>query len=378
MITVLQIISGMGLGGAESYVMNMLRAINKESCRFDFLLLKQQSEGFYLEELKQYGSNIYYRSERPAYTLLLTAFRQVRTRLAFYRSHPAYDAVHIHTSSARFITELIAAKIAGIPVRIYHSHSTGCRYKLLHKLLRPFLDVFATHLFACGRDAGAWMFGRRFSRCKKCAVQYNAIELDKYRFDIGSREQIRKALGLENKAVVGLVANFSPAKNQVFLLEVFRHFHLVERDSALVLIGSGAQEQECRRLAAESGISADVLFLGVKSNVNAYLNAFDIFVMPSLYEGFPTVLIEARANGLPMLTSDRVTTECVETLGVYRLPIEQSAHIWAEMISKILRDTDIKNRANASEMMHGGRFDLQTVIKRIEDVYASPIKGKKT
>lgn len=244
-----------------------------------------------------------------------------------------FNIAHVCCNSALAAYELSAARKANVGMRIAHSRNTMCSHRIVDKIMRPFLYREATDFYACGTDAGKWLFGdRRFT------VIPNGKELGHFAFSAGSRDRVRIALGLNNESVVlGHVGRFNDQKNHKKLLEVFTE--LRERSTAyeLVLVGDGGLFEQTKETAQALGVFDHVHFLGRRDDVPQLLNAMDCMVFPSLYEGFPNVVLEWQLNGLPVVMSDAITDECVITPLVSQVSLGASADSWADAVEMALR-----------------------------------------
>lgn len=262
-----------------------------------------------------------------------------------------------------------AAKKVGVPVRIAHSHSTmgkGEFAKNMMKLaLRPFANVYPTVRFACGHYAGEWLFGKKHD----FTVIPNAIELDKFRFDPTVRRETRKELGIaEDTFLIGHVGRFMPQKNQAFLVDVLADLLPNRPKTMLAFVGDGPDKADVQQHAEELGVSDHVLFLGQRSDVNRLYQAFDVFCLPSLYEGLCVVGIEAQCAGLPCLFSNSITREVDLTEASRFIPIE-SPKEWSSIISALGSGTRIGFPEKAFI-----DFDICQNAQRLTSIYKNLLK----
>lgn len=326
-IRILQCVSNMDRAGIETMLMNFYRTIDRNEIQFDFLCNKSKP-GAYDEEIKSLGGNIYV---SPGLNPLKW-FKYQKFMKQLFAEHPEYKIIHCQNEAMGF-PALYAAKKAGIPVRISHSHNTMTRFdfkwpiKILYKYL---LRLVATDYVACGVDAGKYLFG------KEVKVIHNAIDINKFVFNEKIRNDIRKNMNLENKFVIGHVGRFEPQKNHKFLINMFYEYQKNNKDSVLMLIGDGSLENDMKELVKKLNISNKVLFLGNIPNVNEMYNAMDVFVLPSLHEGLPVVGVEAQINGLTCLFSTNVTKEVNFLNKSYFLSIN-SVKSWIESLSDSIR-----------------------------------------
>lgn len=244
------------------------------------------------------------------------------------------DIIHIHGNSHTVAIELFAGYLAGCKIRIVHAHSSFCNQLLAHKMLTPLFNVLCTHRIACGRKAGLFMFGKH-----KFKIVRNSIDTNKYLFNEEIRNLIRKKIGINNEIVIGHVGLLSEIKNQIFLINIIEQIIKINDNFRLVLIGNGPLEQYLKEVIAQKKLQDHVKMLGSITNVYDYIQAFDIFIMPSLFEGFPLTMLEAQANGLPCLISNTITKEVDITDLVSRLPLAENISCWVYKILNI----DINN-----------------------------------
>ena len=320
-VRVLQIIAGMGSGGAEKFLMNMYRNMDHDKIVFDFLL--QSDDNLYKDELESYGSVIY---QIPPY------YRHPIKNRAALKSilERGYSVIHVHANALMYITPILLAKELHIPCRIMHSHNTSLYYKWMrpyHVLNKHRIKNSASHRFACSEKAGEWMFDSDYT------VVRNAIDLEAFAFKREVRDVYRQELGIsKDDLVIGQIGRLWEVKNQTFTLDVLKQI-LEKRDNCqLLFVGEGMDEADLQNKARLLGIDNHVSFLGVRKDVSDLINAFDILMLPSLYEGLPMVMIESQANGLPVFCSENVTEESVVSTNVFRLSLDLGAAKWARLI----------------------------------------------
>lgn len=198
----------------------------------------------------------------------------------------------------------------------------------MNKVLYPFFLLLYTHGFACGKDAGKWMFHN-----KPFEIIRNGINLKQYRYNEVVRSEYRKKLDVGRRTVIGHIGNFVDQKNHTFLLDAFAELLKMDENYLLLLISEGSLLEEIKEKARVLQIEDNVVFTGKTTVVQHYLQAMDLFVLPSLYEGLPVVLIEAQAAGLPCIVSDRVTKEADLTDSITYIPINNPKD-WAMEIKK--------------------------------------------
>ena len=356
MIRILQVVTHMNRGGLETMLMNYYRNMDRSQIQFDFLTHRPY-EGDYGEEIRQMGGKLYH---LPVLNPFSISYHRALGR--FFDEHPEYRIIHVHQDCLSGVI-LRVAKQHGVKVRIAHSHGAGqirdIKYpiKLAYRHLIP---RYATHLMACGEGAGKWMFcGAPFE------ILNNAIRAGDYTFSTGRRQEQRGKWQIgDDELLVGHVGSFTVPKNHAFLLEIFSEIQKT-RSARLMIVGDGSQrpaiEEAIRRLALQD----KVILTGLRSDVAELMQAMDVFVFPSLYEGLPVTLVEAQASGLPCLISDRVPIECRMTENVWQLPLEASAGTWAE---KAVAAAALPRRDTFEEIRRAG-YDIVENAKRLQKMY---------
>lgn len=359
-IRVAQVVGKMNGGGVEAVVMNYYRHIDRSKVQFDFLV-DEDSTRVPEEEITALGGRVF---RIPPYQ------HPIRYRRELIRLMREQQWLIVHSNiNTLSVFPLSAAKKIGVPVRIAHSHSTmgkGEFAKNMMKLaLRPFANVYPTVRFACGHYAGEWLFGKKHD----FTVIPNAIELDKFRFDPTVRRETRKKLGIaEDTFLIGHVGRFMPQKNQAFLVDVLADLLPNRPKTMLAFVGDGPDKADVQQHAEELGVSDHVLFLGQRSDVNRLYQAFDVFCLPSLYEGLCVVGIEAQCAGLPCLFSNSITREVDLTEASRFIPIE-SPKEWSSIISALGSGTRIGFPEKAFI-----DFDICQNAQRLTSIYKNLLK----
>lgn len=358
-IRVLHVIDGMGSGGAEAFIMNLFRNIDRTKVQFDFLLRNQ--EDMYFDEIQELGGRIYMTPPFPR-----QAWQNYKDTKAFFAEHNEYAIIHVHGNALIYMSALLLAKKAGIPCRIMHSHNTQARkpvYRLIHEANKLFIDSLATTHLACSEAAGEWMFNNRNYK-----VVNNGIEVKKYLYNETDREQIRKEFRLDGKFVVGHVGRFLHSKNHTFLLDIFSAIHERNKEAVLLLIGTGPLEAEIQKKVHELGLDDAVIFAGVRSDVKKLLQAMDVFLFPSLFEGLPVVLVEAQAAGLHIIVSEAVSEEAFLTERIEHASLSAPAEEWAEMTLRYQQGYD---RQDTYDRLRDAGYDVESIAREMERFYIS-------
>ncbi|MEG2050933.1 MAG: glycosyltransferase family 1 protein [Oscillospiraceae bacterium] len=373
MINILYALNGIfHNGGTEAVVLNYFNNINKEKFHIDFLLHGSESENLDNEThnyLKSQGSRIYYVTPRGKN--FLKNKKEIRNIL----KDNSYDIVHSHMDAAGsfFLKE---AKDLGIKVRVAHSHNTDNQinkgnlfknkiYTIILNYAKKSIKNYANVFLACSDAAGKWLFGNT-----PFIVINNGIDIAKYSYKDGVRLEQRKKYSVDDKIVIGHVGRFCYQKNQEFIIKIFYELSKDIEDICLILIGDGESKKDIELMINNLKIKEKVILLGSISNVNEVLQAFDVFVLPSNFEGLGIVAIEAQTAGLPCVISDSVPQEVEITEAVKFLSLTDSAECWCKEIIGLL--TNYKRKDNSEKIKKAG-YDINDVVEIVEDIYLESI-----
>lgn len=362
MIRILQSVSNMARAGIETMLMNYYRHVDRDLVQFDFLANKP-APGEYDDEIRQLGGRVLV---SPG--LSPTRFREYGRFMSQYvAGTPELRIVHGHNEAMAYYA-LQTAKNAGVRVRIAHAHNTRIirDYKYpLKRVCKQLLTGAATDYWACGSDAGRFYFGERRWE-EQGVIIHNAIDPDRFRFDMDTRKRMRHAYGLEDSFVIGHVGRFNIQKNHMRLLQIFAEVVYADPAARLILIGVGELEEAVRRETIRVGINDKVSFLGQLANVDEWYQAMDCFVLPSLFEGLPVVGIEAQAAGLPCVFSDRVTDEVQITQETCRLSLEDDNAQW---VSHILSLRGERDRSSGEQAIQDAGYDIRQEATKLQNRY---------
>lgn len=298
-----------------------------------------------------------------------------RNHAAYYRAlknlirREKYDIVHAHTMFNSGWA-MMAGKSCGVPVRIAHSHSIRGPEKrsflknTYEKIMRRLILRCATNYVACGQSAGCWLYGEKPFQQKGILI-YNGIDLAKFAFDEGARQELRQQMGLEDRFVIGHAGHMAPVKNQSFLLALMPEILKREPNAVLLLLGDGNDRTVLEEKVRELGIEKNVIMTGNVGHVERYLNAMDVFAFPSLYEGMPLAMMEAQTNGLPCVISDRIPKDVCLTDLVTALPLEAHQEEWINGICAAQRH----DAEGYAEVMRTAGLDTSGMLTRIYALY---------
>ncbi len=358
MIRILQCVNKMDRCGLETMLMNYYRNIDRTKVQFDFLT-HRKTKGAYDNEIEELGGKVYYAPRLMPYNIL--KYRKYMKN--FFNEHKEYKIVHSHIDTMSFFP-LREAKRNSIKYRISHSHTSR-----LDKDLKYFIKLYCKFAinkvsnirFACGKKAGEFLYNKLDFH-----IINNAIDTNKFKYDIQKRNEIRKKFDIKNdEFIIGHVGRFIYIKNQKFLIYVFNEYLKINPNSKLMLIGAGNDEEMLKNKVNELGISEKVIFLVDRSDVNELYQAMDIFVMPSLFEGVPLVAIEAQTNGLNCILSDKISFETKLCSNVFFMSLNESPVAWAKKISEI---GGVRND-NSVEDIKNQSYDIKEETKKLMDFY---------
>lgn len=331
-------------GGMESCVMNYYRNIDKNEVHFDFLCNWEHM--VYADEVMADGSRIYTIPKRS------DDYKAYKEKMdEFFEKHAKdYDVLWYNTCTLTNIDYLVYAKKYGIKKRIIHSHNSGNETSklrgMLHYINKMRLSMYATDYWSCSMPASKYFFSNRIINSTRHHIINNAIQLQHFQYDEEKRKELRDKYNLNNKNVIGHIGRFQPQKNQEFLVEIFSRYLKQDNNAILMLIGQGENEDKVKQRISELGINDKVMLMGVRQDVNELLQAMDVFVLPSLFEGLGMVLIEAQAAGLPCVTSKDVVPDIVNVTGnVSFVPLNNNADEWAQKIYDTLQKTYERNKS---------------------------------
>ena len=291
-------------GGMESVIMNYYRNIDRNEIQFDFLC--NTDIVAYEDEIKSLGGTIFRITARSK------NYKQYKEDMDnfFKENANKYSAIWVNLCSLANIDYLKYAKKYGIPKRIIHCHNSqnmdSFLRGILHKWNKLFIKKYATDFWSCSGDASRWFYSNNIIKNNKYVVIKNAIDLKKYEYNPQIRDEYRKMLNIEKKFVIGHVGRFHFQKNHTFLIKIFNEVYKKNSNTVLLLVGEGEDKEKVLNLVKSLKLQDSVIFLGARSDVSNIMQAMDVFVLPSVFEGLGVVLIEAQAAGLPIFASKDV------------------------------------------------------------------------
>ncbi|AZN77304.1 glycosyltransferase family 1 protein [Lactobacillus acidophilus] len=349
-------------GGVETFLMSYYRKLNKQKVQFDFLCNTHEKIA-YEQEIKSMGGQIFkvsMRSKHPVkYKKELKNF--------FKKNAQNYDCIWVNVNSLANIDYLKFAKKYGIKRRIIHSHNSKNMDSyfrgLLHKHNKKNISKYATDFWAASKEAAKWSYPLELM--DKVVIIKNAIEPEKFEFNLNKRKLIRKKWNLENDITIGNIGRLHFQKNQEFAIDVLNKLLNYRSNYKLVLVGQGPDESKLKNKVKKLHLEDKVIFTGVQHNIDEWLDAFDIFIFPSIFEGLGIAGLEAEANGLPVFASKNVIpSELRINKNFEFISLNNNPQVWAEKMyrsdNRRERETQILNNFKNSG------FDINEAIIFLE------------
>jgi len=360
-IRVLQVLGALNIGGAETMVMNLYRNIDREKVQFDFVIHTTAHCDF-TDEILSLGGKIY---SCPRY-IGKNHFQYCRWWKEFLKNREEYRIIHGHVRSTAALYLMVAKKLGRVTIAHSHSTSNGKGMSALVKdCMQLPIRYIADYMFACSKDAGEWLFGKRVIDSNKYRTIKNAIDIEKFSFDNVIREDYRRKLGLEEKNLVyGHIGRFHEAKNYPFLLEVFEKIYSRNRNARLILVGDGDLRDEIENQIEKLKLTEAVILLGFRKDTAQLMQAMDVFLFPSKWEGLPVTVVEAQATGLPCFISRNITKEVVVSELVNVLSIGVGSDVWVEII-----ESSSLQRKNVIEEIVSAGFEITTSCGQLQEFY---------
>jgi glycosyltransferase involved in cell wall biosynthesis len=369
-------VSNFDTGGLSRIVMHLNLNLNNSKINFDYIPIVEIKNIGYIEKIKQLGNRIIV-VNIPSHNKVIKYI--IYWIKLFSIINNQYFILHANTSNAcTLFLQLLIAKIAGINIRIAHSHSSSIDgssriiKKVAHCICKPFIPFLATHYISCSSAASKWMYTKKVISSGMIHTINNGIYSERYIIDNDKRQSIRDYLGIQaDDFVIGHIGRFTYQKNHHFLLETFYEIVNIKKNSKLLLIGSGELFEQTKEAAIKLEIHENVIFYGTTDDVPTLLNAMDYFVLPSWFEGLPIVAIESQASGLPTLVSTNVSDEvCITDLLQFK-SLSDGSKEWAK---KILADCNSRERRDRIQDIMNRGFDIRQAAKKLEEIYLTALE----
>lgn len=366
-IRVLHLVHKMMRGGIETWLMNVLRSIDRERFKFDFIVYTNEPSD-YDEEVRDLGSRLL-PCVPPTHP-----WAHNRDQQRILAQEGPFDAIHAHGSSVIGNALRLGAQ-AGIPVRIAHGHNTSedprrLRSYAYRALTDRWMAQYMTHGFGCSDAACDFLFGAGWRSDPRCRVLYYGMNWGEFEIPADTRA-LRAGLGLPQDAlVVGHTGRFVSQKNHKLWVEVAAELARRREDVRFVLIGDGelrpAVEAEVQRL----GLKGHFIFAGLRGDIPQVLQAMDVFFFPSLFEGLGLALVEAQAVGLPCVISDSIPgVATVVPAQVTALSPSEPVSRWADAVLAAAAQSREQNHLAAWQAVTQSRFSMDYCIEQLSAVY---------
>lgn len=269
-----------------------------------------------------------------------------------------YDSVYIHGNSAMMFLEAIPAKIGGAKV-ITHCHNTKSDYPIIHYLMKPFFNLAVDKKIGCSVFASKWAY------CGKNIITIpNGVETDKFVYDESVRQKVRESLGWSDCRIVGHIGRFNKQKNHSKLIRIFNEMYRKEDGMRLLLIGDGDLRSDIVNDIKRCGLSEYVKIISYTEKPQEFMQAMDIMILPSLYEGLCLVAVEAQANGMPVLIDLFFSPETSATEQATAIDLSLSDVKWAEYSFNLLE----KGRKNVIQQIKDKKMDQNEMMKEIQRI----------
>lgn len=354
------IVGGMNAGGAETFLMKIFRTLDKSKYCMDFCVAINY-KGYYDDEIEKNGGVIHHippKTKNP-----FSSFIEIRKIVR----EGKYNSVLRISQNSMSCIDLVSAKIGGATIlgfRSSNSGTCGTQFEdMMHFCFRPIVNIVSTVKIAPSTEAADFMFGENNVKKGLVEILHNGLDVEKFRFDKTKRDELRKILNVEDKYVIGHIGRFNKQKNHEFLIKVFARIKSRKQNVHLLLVGEGNTESNIRKMVVENNLQDSVTFLGVRSDVESLMMAFDVLFLPSVFEGMPNVAIEAQCTGLPCKLSDVITKEAKITDLVEFIGLDDYDR-WVESVCAISQNDDIKNREQYAMQVKQKGYSIQDVRDR--------------
>lgn len=369
-IRVLQYIGSLNIGGSQSMIMEMYRKIDKSKIQFDFII-DRNNETFYEEEILNMGGKVY---KLDYYFKGWNYYQFKKEWKKFFNEHKEYKIIHCHVRSVAAIVLKIAKKFE--ITTICHSHSTsnghGIKSYIKRKLQKKIIK-YADYLFACSEDSAKWLYGEHSLESKKCMIINNAIDTNKYIYDELVRNKKRTEFRINNKIVLGQVGRIEEVKNYFFTIELLKELININNNYYLIIVGTGSLKKQLLNQINKYNLNDNVLLLENRNDVNELMQAMDIFIMPSLWEGLPLSLIEAQAADLPCVISNNISAGLLDKRLIRKLSLDD-LNSWIACIE----EEKNHDRTNNKKIILDSGFDIDSNVKKLTFFYEEVMEKNET
>lgn len=364
-IRVLEVFGRMDRGGAEAMIMNLYRKMDRTKVQLDFMVHTEERCQFD-DEIEKLGGHIYHVPRFKVHNYF--SYRKAWKK--FFKEHPEYRVVHGHMGATAAIY-LHEANKAGC-FTIAHSHSAGKVESLkdvLYIILSSPTRMVSKQFFGCSSEAGEARYGNKVVKGTNYMNFPNAIDLNRFEFHEEMRAKLRKELQLSpSQPLVIHVGRLTKAKNPEMILKVFREVVKQDTSSVCLWVGTGELEEKYRRQIKSIGLEGRIRMTGVRSDIPELLQAADVFLFPSLWEGLPVSVVEAQATGLPCVIADTISKEVQVSPLVEFHSLSDTPELWAERCLTLAGEHRSKRKSPIDEIRAAG-YDIDESVKWLEDYY---------
>ncbi len=355
---ILCIVGAMDAGGAETFMMKVLRNVNKDVLSIDFAV-SSPAKGLYEDEIAQLGGTVFHIT--PKSVSFVKNFRDI---YALVRNNGYKNVLRI-SQNALSGMELYAAWFAGAKVRAFRSsnsqtYSNSLKEIISHRVFKFFLNLVSNVKLAPSLESAEFMFGKRMVKKNKVAIIKNGINTKEFLFNELQRNELRNEYKIPvDGFVIGHIGRFNKQKNHKYIINVFHEVRTQRPNTHLFLVGQGELMEDIKDYAGSVEDLSYIHFLGVRKDIPKLLCLFDCFVFPSLFEGMPNTVIEAQASGLSCLVSDTITKDVAITDLVTFISLLDSPAVWAE---KILSTPAKQNRESYKTIIDNKGYNIENTI----------------
>lgn len=353
-------------GGIERYSINLYKYINKDKYKLDFIAWSEDKEFFDDDFINMGGNKICLKKNTKNLIGLKKKFKIIKNCIKSVFNDDYHIAYFNISQPSSIIKFPLLCKLRGMKI-IIHSHNSNApkrsKFDFFYKFI---MNLIVDKYLSCSDKAAEYMFPNSIVEAKKYELINNGIEAENYIFNSSKRELLRTQNNLSNKFVIGHIGRFNIQKNHFFIIDIFYEIVKINSNSILILIGTGELVEEVKKYVESKQLNDKVIFVGTTNEIPNYLQMFDIFLLPSLFEGLPIVGIEAQASGVKSFLSSSITTEVDITGIVDFIPLETNAIEWAQKICKYRNGYDRKN--TLEYILHSG-YDISATASRVEEIF---------
>lgn len=357
-------------GGIERFLYNTCKFINKDLYDISVVSVVLDKKSHYIEMFDEICIPIDQLIVQNETNPLKRMQQGHKAFSAYLKKIDKKTIIHFNISNSIDMKYAQIAKKAGFNNLIYHSHNsdaTSNLKRMAHYLFRPYRYKYSKRYIACSEKAAIWMYPSKIVNNKKYTIINNAIDVSLYDYNDEVRKKVREKLGIKNEILLGHIGRYNIQKNHDFLIDIFYEFHKIICNSKLLLIGDGKLFDTISLKIQRLNLENNVITIKQTNKVNEYMQAMDAFVLPSLYEGLPFVLVEEQAAALPAIVSNTITHEIEITNYIKYFSLESNAQKWAKKIIDLLK---LNRTSTLSEISVAG-FNILDSIKKLENIYSS-------